>query len=343
MNLFFDGRVLKHKSFSGVENYASFILNALVKEASLKCLKPKSSNKYIQHLWEHFKLPFLVRSQSVLFCPANIAPFFLSKNKKLVLTLHDVAFKTFPKSVSRFFYWYYTFIIPFNIKRANKIITISETSKEEILNVYPEAKGKITVITLGIDEKYKVLSDIQKKKQILYVGSINERKNLIGAIKAFERLPQYLEFTLVIVGNVFGNFTVSKELNVVLNRARNNKSIYFKQGLDDEALVNEYNISTCLLFPSFYEGFGLPPLEAMACGTPVITSNLSSMLEICGNIPMYIDPTNIDDISTKLEILLVDKNKQIEMSRKGLEWVKQFTWDKSAKEHLNIFKEVVSQ
>jgi len=342
MKVSFDGRVLKHRTFSGVENYARFIFNALETKISIECLEPVSSNKYVQQLWEHFRLPFLSVKNILLFCPGNLAPFFIPKNIKLVLTLHDIAFKIFPSSVSKFFYWYYSLLVPRNIKRADAIITVSDTSRQEILRFYPEAEGKVVVIPLGLDEKYRVRSEVQKQKQILYVGSVNERKNLIGVIEAFEKLPKYLEYNLVIVGNYFGNFTLSDKLDSALTRAKKNCLISFKEGLDDESLIHEYNVSSCFVFPSFYEGFGLSPLEAMACGTPVIVSNLSSMPEVCADAALYVDPYDVGDIKEKILTLLEDVSLQEELIKKGLERVKTFTWAKAADEHLAVFKKVLA-
>jgi glycosyltransferase involved in cell wall biosynthesis len=281
-------------------------------------------------------LPF--KSGDVLFCPANSAPIFVPKSKKLLITVHDVAFITYPKSFSKVFQLYYSFLFPFNIKRANKIITISEASKSEIVRLFPYAKDKIEVIPLGIDKKYRVLKDVKRKKQILYVGSINERKNLIGVIKAFEKLPDEFEYKLVIVGNFFNLFALSDEMNEVLTGAKKNGNIIFKQGLDDEVLVQEYNVATLFIFPSFYEGFGLPPLEAMACGTPMITSNLSSMPEVCGDAVLYVDPYNIDDILEKIKYMINNEDLQKVLIDKGLDRVKYFTLDKSAQKYLEVLE-----
>lgn len=339
--LVFDARVLAHKTYTGVENYATNILENLKDKLDINIAKPKTSNKYLTHLWTHFILPF--KSGEVLFCPTNIAPLFVPKSKKLVVTIHDIAFLTYKKSFSKLFYLYYSFLLPYNLKRANKIITISEASRKEILRLFPEVEQKIHVIPLGIDNKYRVLKDIQNKKQILYVGSINERKNLTGVIEAFEMLPKALDYNLVIVGNFFDLFSLSDKMKEVLKRAKSNKKIIFKEGLNDKALINEYNVSTVLMFPSFYEGFGLPPLEAMACGTPVITSNLSSMPEVCGNAALYVDPYKTEDIKSKIEMLIKNKNLQKKLIQKGLQRVKHFTWEKSAQECVKIFEKSINQ
>lgn len=338
MKVIIDARVLNSNSYAGVQNYTKYILESISDKLQLSVAKPKVKNKYLSHLWSHFVLPF--KKGDVLFCPANMAPIFIPKSKKLVLTIHDLAFLTYPKSFSKIFQIYYSLLIPYNIKRADQIITISEASKKEIIDIFPQVKDKINIVVLGIDKKYRIVKDLKKKRQILYVGSINERKNLIGAIESFERLPKELDYNLVIVGNFFDIFSLSEKTKEVLFRAKKNNKIIFKQGLDDNALIVEYNVSRILIFPSFYEGFGLPPLEAMACGTPVITSNLSSMPEVCGDAALYVDPYNIEDITSKMEILINDKNLQKELVSKGLDKVRNFTWRKSALEHIKIFKEL---
>lgn len=341
MKLIFDARVLTHKYYTGIENYTKYILENISYKIDINIAKPISKNKYLAHMWTHFILPF--KSGNILFCPANLAPLFIPKSKKLVMTIHDVAFLTYPESFSKFFQFYYSFLIPYNIKRADKIITISEASKSEILKLFPYAKEKITIIALGIDNKYRVTQDIQKRKQILYVGSINERKNLTGVLKAFECLPNKLDYKLVVVGNFFNLFSLSSEMKETLSRAKKNDKIIFKENLDDEALVKEYNISTLFIFPSFYEGFGLSVLEAMACGTPVVCSNTTSLPEVGGDAVVYCSPNDVNDIAEKMEMVLSDDKLQQEMIAKGLKRAKQFTWEKSAKEHMRVFKEALHQ
>ena len=338
LKIIFDIRVLTHKTYTGVENYTKNILDNLQNKVDIEVLKPSFSNKYLTHLWTHFILPF--KKGNTLFCPANIAPIFVPKNKKLVITIHDVAFLTHPKSFSKFFRKYYKFLMPINIKRADKIITVSEFSKSEIIKHYPKAKNKIEVIHLGIDKKFKKLKNIKKKNQILYVGSLNERKNFSGVIKVYELLNNK-NLKLVIVGNFSNNFNINDDNKKLLENAYKNKNIEFKQNINNDELVKIYNESKLLLFPSFYEGFGLAPLEAMACGTPVITSNVSSLPEVGGDAVIYCNPYDVEDIKNKIEMVLNDENLQKQMIEKGLKRTKLFTWEKAAKEHLKVFKKVL--
>lgn len=340
MQLAFDGRVLRHSARTGVEHYAQSIYGQLQRHFTL--LKPISSQHYLQQVWEHTILPLRASKGDLLFCPANIAPLYLPANTRLVLTLHDVAFKRFSQSFSSMFRTYYSLLVPKNIDRADRIITISEASKREILSYYPQAASKLAVIPLGVDEIYRPVTGVEKQKQILFVGSINERKNIIGVLKAFAQIPKSLGYRLVIVGKRSDIFSVSEQLKILLAEADQNPNIVFKGQITQEELLKEYNTSACLLFPSFYEGFGLPPLEAMACGTPVITSNVSSMPEVCGDAALYCDPYSIDDITNKVELLLDDETLREALRQKGLERAKLFSWEKAAAAHFKVFDEVVN-
>ncbi len=337
MKLIFDARVLNHKVYTGVENYAKNIFENIKKYIDINMSKPKSRNKYIAHLWTHFVLPF--KKGNLLFCPANVAPIFVPKGKKLIVTIHDVAFQTYLNSFSTFFRLYYKFIIPINIKRADKIITVSQSSKYEIEKYYPLAKEKIEVIYLGVEQSFKRLN-IQKKKQILYVGSMNERKNFSSVLKAYALLDRS-DYTLVMVGRFASNFALDDATKVLIDTAESNPLIEFKSDVCNDELVKIYNESMLFIFPSFYEGFGLPALEAMACGTPVVCSDVTSLPEVGGDAVVYCDPNNVNDIVEKMEMVLSDENLQHDMIEKGLKRAKQFTWEKAAGEHMRVVEEVI--
>ncbi len=338
MKVLFETRVLMHNHYTGVENYTNNIYNILSKKLQVISLRPKSSNKYLAHLWTQFILP--LKNGDLLFSPANIAPIFLPKKKILVVTIHDISFLKFKRTFSILFKLYYQLMIPFVIKRANKIITISNYSKYEIEKYYPNAKNKIEVILLGVDKKYRIIDNIVKKQQILYVGSMNERKNILGVLQAFNKLENK-KIKLVIVGNFLSNFNINEKIEKELTNAYLNSNIKFKNDVDNSELVKLYNESLLLLFPSFYEGFGLPVLEAMACGTPVVCSDSSSLPEVGGDAVVYCDAYDIDDIKDKIEMLLDDKDLQKKMIEKGLVQAKKFSWEKSANEHITLFKSLI--
>jgi glycosyltransferase involved in cell wall biosynthesis len=228
------------------------------------------------------------------------------------------------------------------IKRADKIITVSEYSKKEIEKYYPNAKAKIEVIYLGFDKSFKRLDNIKKKNQILYVGSMNSRKNFVGVLKAFELLNQK-DYTLLLVGNFSANFAVDAKTQKLIEQAQASVNIEFRSGVSDEELVKMYNESKLFVFASFYEGFGLPVLEAMACGTPVICSDTSSLPEVGGDAVVYCNPLNVEDIKEKIEMVLADEVLQQKMITEGLERAQLFSWEKSAKEHLEVFQKVLKK
>jgi glycosyltransferase involved in cell wall biosynthesis len=164
MKIAFDGRVLTHKHFTGVENYTKAIYHEL-KSLEIILLKPKTTNKILRHIWEHTILPFKTRKFDIVFAPANIAPIWKPKNTKLVVTLHDSAYLTYPKSISKLFYYYYLYAIPRALKIADRVITISEFSKQEIVKHYPFVKDKISVIYNGVDrDKFYPLDSTNREK-----------------------------------------------------------------------------------------------------------------------------------------------------------------------------------
>jgi glycosyltransferase involved in cell wall biosynthesis len=340
MKILFDARVLTHKIYTGIEVYSNYILNGILKNYDIKVSKPNTMNKYLSHLWLHTILPFI--KSDIIISPANIAPIYIPKSKKLILTLHDLAFIKYKDTFSSFFRFYYTFLVPFNVKRASKIITVSNSSKEEIESFYPDSKGKVEVIHNGIDSKFKQNKNISKKNQILYVGSLNKRKNFISVLKMFEKLDDK-SVSLKMVGNFSSNFDIDNDTNQMILEAKSNEKISFLQNVTTDELVELYNESKLFIYPSFYEGFGFPVVEAMACGTPVLCSDTTSLPEIGGDAAMYCDPNDLDDILCKTKMILDSDEMQSDMIKKGLEQSKKFTIDLMIEQHLKVLNKVMNE
>ncbi|WP_456380572.1 glycosyltransferase family 4 protein [Hydrogenimonas sp.] len=335
----FDARVLAHEHYTGVEHYTRHIYEALAERMEIDRALPSVSNRYLLQLWNHFVLPW--KKGDLLFSPANMAPLFVPKRKKFVVTLHDMAFLTFPESFSKPFRCYYRKIVPRIVRRADRIITMSYASKEEIVRYFPDAEEKIRVIYQGVDPRFKPLKR-ERKRQILYVGSFNERKNFKAVIEAFERV-ETTAYKLVLAGNFSPNFSLGSEVLETIERARHDPRIEFVTAPSLPELLTLYNESALFLFPSLYEGFGLPPLEAMACGTPVVVSDRSSMPEVCGEAALYCDPLDVESIAEKIASLLESESLRKEMAAKGLARVKKFSWERSAEEHMAVFREVLEE
>ena len=280
-----------------------------------------------------------------LYWQPNFIPNGGVKANKIVTSVHDFSFilheNFHPKE--RIEHFEKNFFK--NIVKSDMIITGSEYSKQEIVQRLDFASDKIKVIYHGINHKiFKRYNNIEldvniPAKFILSVGSIEPRKNLLGLLKAYDILDESIKkvYKLVLVG--FKGWQ-NKEIMKIIND--NKKNIHYLGFVSDDKLAKLYNLASLFIFPSFYEGFGLPPLEAMACGTPVVTSNLTSMPEVCGDAVVYCDPYAVEDIKEKIEMVLNDEKLQQEMIQKGLKRAKEFTWGKSAKEHIRVFEEVLN-
>lgn len=285
------------------------------------------------HLWEQIELPLFLRRNGspLLVSLANTAPVFY-RNK--IVTVHDLAFERHPEWFSKKFSILYKILIPRVCRNSCKLITDSEHSKTEILELYKIPNGKVEVVHVAPSKIFKPY--IEKKdcadKYILAVSSIDPRKNFRRLIEAFNLLEN-TEYKLMVVGgsnNLFSNDSCD-DLEVA--------NVEFLGYVSDEELVELYRRAYMFVYPSLYEGFGLPPIEAMACGCPVITSDVASLPEVCGDACIYVDPFSSEDIAKAMQTLLLDESLRCQLINKGRARGSFFSWEKSARQLLNIIKE----
>lgn len=286
----------------------------------------------------------LLSSKYDIYWQPNFIPNDGIKAKKIVTSVHDFSFilhKEFhPKERIEYFEKYFFR----NVVKSDMIITGSEFSKQEILERLNFDDHKVKVIYHGIDhELFKVYENLDinfklPKKFLFSVGSIEPRKNLIGLLKAYNSLESKIknEYKLVLAG--FKGWENSEIMKLI---DKDKENIHYLGFISDIELAKVYNLSSLFMFPSFYEGFGLPVLEAMACGTPVICSDSSSLPEVGGDAVIYCDPYEIENIKEKIEFVLKDNKLREKMIKKGLERAKMFSWQKSADEHMKVFKDVL--
>jgi glycosyltransferase involved in cell wall biosynthesis len=260
------------------------------------------------------------------------------------VTLHDAAIFAGPEWFSPGFGLYYRLLIPLVGRVANKIITVSQFSRQEMVKYGMVRKlDNIEVIYNGLTplrEKRKgatkSLGQLQGKNYVLSLNSRDPRKNLSRLLAAWNKIPENIknERVLALAGKADKVFS-TEEIPTIP------QGVLFLGYVPDDQLFDLYSGADAFVFPSIYEGFGLPPLEAMSCGTPVLVSNVSALPEICGNAAIYCDPFNVDDIAEKLERLLADKHSAIELTQRGLDRAKIFSWNKSAQELSDIFESLI--
>lgn len=284
------------------------------------------------HIWEQLDLPVYIKREGnpLLLNLANTAPVFY-KNK--ICVVHDIAYERFPQTFNWKFRLFYKFVIPKILKNSRKIITVSKFSRNEISQLYGMQSDRIDIVYNSVNTKFKNTCIENKKKYILAVSSLHYQKNFHSLIGAFDGLGDE-DIKLFLVGEINKNFN---NLNL-FEKIKNNTNIIFVGRVSDEELTKLYSNAICFVFPSFYEGFGIPPLEAQACGCPVVCSNASSLPEVYGDSVVYFDPYNVEDMRDKIQMVLNDENLQNELRSKGFENVKRFSWERSAKQIIEIME-----
>lgn len=314
-------------------------------------------NKLINFLFWYFRWPKiddLIGGADVVFLP-NIIFGAFSRRTKLVLTVHDLSFERHPETFSAKRRFWHIFINPWRLcGQASKIIAVSESSKNDLVEKYGISGDKIRVIYNAVSENFGILDrnnpklvEVKEKyklpyKFILYLGTVEPRKNINGIVRAYNRLrkinhPEINKYKLVIAGaSGWKQGKISEEIK----NSPFSGDIIFAGFIADEDKVAVYNLATLFVYPSFFEGFGFPPLEAMNCGVPVITSNNSSFPEIAGDAAVMVDPDKPDEICQAMKGILLDKKLQEKLRERSVEQAKKFNWKKTAQEFLDTLQNV---
>lgn len=329
------------QNVTGVQRFAMeicFQLKAMLKDVefvtpddvvqndAFQALDAKVIGTHKGHIWEQLDLPKYLKTKGkpLLVNLANTGPLFY--NNKIV-TIHDVAYKVFPQTYPKSFLLYYSMMIPRLLHGSKHIITVSEYSKSEICKFYKISKEKVSVVYNAVSENFKPLPQKDSNAYFLAVSSMNYRKNFLYILDAFNKYRKKGgKEHLYIIGDLKN--TSFKEID--LSQYKSNPQIKFLGRVSDGDLVKYYSNAVAFVYPSFYEGFGIPPLEAQTCGCPAICADASCLPEIFGDSVLYCDPYDSDSLLSTFEKITSDDALRLSLIEKGQKNMQRYSWMKSA-------------
>ncbi|MCX6788607.1 MAG: glycosyltransferase family 1 protein [Candidatus Jorgensenbacteria bacterium] len=375
MKILIDTRLLSKGRISGIEEYARFVIQNLLekdkenifqffysgikkaefpenwKKNNTSLLEWNIPNKLLELSMRITGMPHIEEklNSDIVFSPHfNFLP--KPKNAKRVITFHDLSFVHFPEfypARKRFWHWQQDYLRQANL--ADAIIAVSEFTRQDIIKTLGVSSDRVHTIHSGINPFYKQLPENDKSRAsfvkekrltrpfLLFAGTLEPRKNISGIIKAFEVVKEDLfnsELQLIIVGKR------GWLCDTIFKDAENSKwksDIIFWGESSYEDLRLLYNLADAFVYPSFFEGFGFPPLEAQACGAPVITSNRSSLPEIVGDSALLVDPWKVEELAHAMQLILKNEKVRIDLRKKGFENIKRFSWTKATDELMRVF------
>jgi glycosyltransferase involved in cell wall biosynthesis len=302
-------------------------------------------------LREQIHVPWVLHREKpdVFHAPHYVLP--PATRCRSVVTIHDCIHLMFPQYLrNRAAYLYARASMWSAAHQAHRILTVSEASKRDIIHFFSVPPEKVVVVYNAIEERFSetpsedAIERVRERYQlnhpfVLYVGNIKPHKNLVRLIEAFAELRRrgFDELKLLIIGDEISKLPA---LRRAVHSHKLHKHVRFLGYLEDETLASLYRLASVFVFPSLYEGFGLPPLEAMASGTPVVTSNVSSMPEVSGDAAVLVDPYNVDSIVDGIARVLKDPELSAALRRKGIARAREFSWDRSVQRTRQLYQEV---
>jgi len=346
---------------TGFGFYVSNLVEALKKrtgqDLELALIKPSTEEDFStpqRFVWDQFTFPKKAKATNadILHQPCFSAP--LNYKKPIVVTIHDIISLLFPETIPFASRMFYSKWMPFSYRKAKKIITISESTKRDIIRVLGIDEKKITVIPLAYDKKFETKISKEKidqvkakyglsKEYLLHIGTLEPRKNLDFLIDVFADVieeDQNSNLGLVITGKkgwyYEGLFKKVKSLSL-------EKRVIFTGYIDEKDKAAIYQGAKIFTFPSVYEGFGLPPLEAMASGIPVISSDTSSMPEVIGEAGILLSPHDRSGWVKAIRELKTNENLYKKLVEKNKEQVKKFDWDITAQKTIEVYRQVLDK
>ena len=285
--------------------------------------------------------------------PNGILPFLAPRRRtRRVATIHDAFAYVYPQTHNRLDTWRYRWMLPHAVRRVDRVLTDSLCSQRDIQRFLHVPDAQIQTIPCAVDPYFVPIPDSPERRTLLqtygikppylfYVGGITARKNISRLLEAFAQLaPTYPDLTLVIGGK---RQWQTSEIDETFAHLNVGGRVHFTGYVADADLPALYSAARAFVFPSLYEGFGLPPLEAMACGTPVVCSNVSSLPEVVGDAALTVDPYDVSGLASAIERLLIDDGLHTMMAERGLARAAQFSWQQTAEQTLAAYHRVVAE
>ena len=354
--------------FTGIGNYTFQIIRALEKISDKNNIFLINSRKdpgcdleqivipnpfpvFRTFSWYPYAMNKLNRHEfDIIHNPSQVATFIRSKNR-YVVTIHDLSPKICPADHAISTRLDFNLLLPRTCQFATKIIADSVSTKEDLVRYFSIDPDLIKVIYLAADPNYCVLpvhemnvlreSGTLPEKFILFVGTLEPRKNIPALLIAYhELLKSGFTHTLVIVGKKGWKY---RKIFDLMDKLKLSGKVIFLENLSVQRLCELYNMADLFVYPSYYEGFGLPPLEAMTCGCPVITSNISSLPEVVGQAGITVNPENIEGLANQVKNVLSNEDLRSEMRAKGISRARIFSWDTCVRETLKTYEESASE
>lgn len=306
-------------------------------------------SSYIWYVYLQAILKYTTFDLDIIHCPENVALITKLEHYKKVITVHDSMY-LFQNSIPMFAKMRYKLFLLENLKNSDEIISVSHSVKSDLVKNFKIPENKISVIYEAANKQFKPINAEYYKntlekyniKQpfILYAGILHKHKNIPTLIKAFYKIKRRgIKHKLVIAG---AKSYKCDEVFDIVNNLNLRRDIIFTGHVPNSDLPSFYSAADIFVYPSLYEGFGLAPLEAMACGAPVITSNTSSFPETIGDAGFLIDPRNVDAFADGIYDVLSDDELRCDMVQKSINRAKLFDWNKCAKETLNVYEEALN-
>ena len=326
----------------------------ILNKNNFKIVSLPAKNKFIWNLWT---LPKYLRQNPVdVYHTQYITPWFVPKKIKIVTIVHDISFNFFPQFIKFSDLFFLKALIPISLKRSDKIVGVSQFTRDEIIKFYNINPEKVDYIYDAVGDEFlnspageevseEKIAEVRKKydlpeKFILYMGTLQPRKNIPQLVEAYAAIKNKLGgIKLVICGNRQAN-NFDKKIDETVAKNNLSEEVFFPGYIDEKDKRFVFAAAQAFVFPSLYEGFGIPVLEAMSQKIPVLASDIPSLKEIAGQGALYFDTTSIVDFSQKLYDICVNNDLRAELIQSGMARISFFSWKNSAQKMLAIYRKL---